>query len=355
MLHLDEALEPSPCLKGGVVMKFDNSGIDMEQFCSFIENSFPIGGIDRLQFIPKGEEGYGYLVEAKDGEVYFARAHQKQANLDFSLALTATSALHYQYQKAYVVAPILTFNKQSFELFGNKVVSLFPFIKGTSLYDEGEFVRDIDGIAEMIADLHTVDSRDFPQLPVAKFENPFEKTILQLLKVSELQGFRHEYQQKTAALLLRERADIEATLKKMRRMQQSFSKLELEYTLTHGDPNFANILRDEEGKLHLIDWGELAVSSIERDLMFFIEVDGEPLNFKQFLTSYMAHRPKAKFHPEIIEYYLYRWCLQEIADYGGRLILQSVSVDEMQHSWNELQPYLPISHQFIQERVEKLK
>jgi len=355
MLHQNEAPEPSPCLKGGQEMNFDNSGMELSEFCSFLVDTFPIGSVDKIKFIPKGEDGYGYQVETKDGSMYFAKVQAKSNDVHFSSALTAVSALHYQYQKAFVVAPISTFSNKSFELYGDKVVSLFPFIMGTSLYDEGEFVRHIDEIMEMMADLHSVDCREFPQLPVEKFENPFEKTILHLLMVAESREFHNEYQQKAAVLLLKEREDIEATLEKMRIMQQSFLKLSLEYTVTHGDPNFANILRDEEHTLHLIDWGELAISSIERDLMFFIEVDGNPLDFKRFLSSYMVHRPKANVHPEIIEFYLYRWCLQEIADYGSRLLLQNVSVEEMQHSWNELQPYLPITHQSIKDTIERIR
>lgn len=50
--------------------------------------------------------------------------------------------------------------------------------------------------------------------------------------------------------------------------------------------------------LHLIDWGEIVIAPVERDLMFFIETD-----FKRFLSSYLLHRANTIIHPEIFEFY----------------------------------------------------
>ena len=57
-------------------MKFDHSNMDTFELLTFaINNIFPIDGATNMEFIPKGEEGYCYSIEAKDESTYFIEAH----------------------------------------------------------------------------------------------------------------------------------------------------------------------------------------------------------------------------------------------------------------------------------------
>lgn len=327
-------------------MKADNSGIIIKQLAHFIETIYPIETINSIMFIPKGEEGYGYFVKTEKGKDYFLKI-QKPNDFDYLTALDAVSDLHFHYKLQYIVAPVRTLDNKSIVEFEGHLISLFPYIKGKSIYETGEFNKNLEQIAKMIADLHNINVKNFDQLPKEKFQNPFENTILKLLHKVEKDDYGSDfYKHKAAELLLKQRMDIEETLEKMKNLQRKLSEASIKFTLTHGDPNFANILRNENGSLNIIDWGEIAIAPIERDLMFFIEVDGKPLDFKSFLS---------KMNHEIFQFYLYRWCLQEIADYGSQILLQSSKTEIDKHSWIELQPYLPIPHQSIHEKVDEIK
>lgn len=337
-------------------MKIDNSGINITQLANFIDNTFSIGGIETIRFIPKGEEGYVYFVKTEDGNNFLLKIQKPNEHIDYFLAAKSVSCLHYYHKLHYVVAPIQTLDRKNIVKYEDKWLSLFPFIKGKSLYETGDFKWELDRIAKMMADLHNAGIETFDQLPKEKFQNPFEKTIVKLLYVSEHHDANsNRYQHMTAELFLKQKTDIEATLAKMREMQKKLSGTSINLAITHGDANFANILRDNEANLYLVDWGEIGIAPVERDMLSFIEVDGKPLDFKRFLSSYLVNRPQTLLNHEVFEFYLYRWCLQEIADYGSRILLQDSGTEECKHSWIELHPYLPISHQYIRERVSEIR
>ncbi|MBU7592777.1 phosphotransferase enzyme family protein [Metabacillus halosaccharovorans] len=335
-------------------MKFDNSGLNLKFLAQFIEENYQIGRIRSIRFIPKGEDGYCYSIKTDHNNHYFVKAQKSNEQLDFFNSLRFVSDLSCKYKKDYVVAPIQTSDQKSIVTFGNMWISLYPFIQGTSLYETSEFTSHLEQIAKMLADFHNVIIHN-DQLPKETFHNPFEKKILHLLNVTEKQDFSsNKCKSKTASLFIKEREDIEVTLEKMKTVQKQFSQRQFNQTITHGDPNFSNILRGPNEKLYFIDWGEIAFAPVERDLMFFLEVDGRPLDFEQFISTYLENRTDTSLHPEIFEFYLYRWCLQEIADYGYRLLVENNGVEEDEHSWKELRPYLPIPHLTIHDRIKNI-
>ncbi|MCM3439234.1 phosphotransferase [Metabacillus halosaccharovorans] len=335
-------------------MKFDNSGMNLKVLTQFIEDNYRIGSICSINFNPKGEDGYCYSIKTDRNNHYYAKAQKSNEHLDLFNSLRAVSDIRYKYKKDYIVAPIQSSQQKSIVTFDNMWISLYPFIQGTSLYETSEFTSHLEQIAKTLADFHNVSIHN-DQLPKETFQNLFEKKILLLLNVAEKQDFSlNLYKRKTASLFINERKDIKVTLEKMRTVQKQFSQRQFKQTITHGDPNFSNILCGSNEKLYFIDWGEIAFAPVERDLMFFLEVDGNPLDFEQFISTYLKNRPDTIIHPEIVEFYLYRWCLQEIADYGYRLLVENNGVEEDEHSWKELQPYLPIPHLSIQDRINNI-
>ncbi|WP_226530676.1 phosphotransferase [Metabacillus niabensis] len=335
-------------------MKFDDSGMNLEVLTQLIEDNYQIGSICSINFFPKGEGGYCYSIKTNRHNHYFIKAQRSNEHVDFSNSIRAVSDLRYKYKKDYVVAPIQTSQQKSIVTFDNMLISLYPFIHGTSLYETSEFTSHLEQIAKTLADFHNVSIHN-DQLPKETFQNPFEKIILHLLNVAEKQDFSsNKCKRETASLFIKERKDLEFILEKMRTVQKQFSQRQFKQTITHGDPNFSNILRGPDEKLYFIDWGEIAFAPVERDLMFFLEVDGKPLDFEQFISTYLKNRPDTIIHPEIVEFYLYRWCLQEIADYGYRLLVENNGEEEDEHSLKELQPYLPIPHLTIHDRINNI-
>ncbi len=152
--------------------------------------------------------------------------------------------------------------------------------------------------------------------------------------------------------MLAERTDILATLDKMRRLKPELGRLDLDRALTHGDPNWANILVDTSNNLLLIDWEDVALGPPERDLMFF--TDWGEGRFELFLRHYVETYGQVRLHEEAFAFYLYRWVVQEIADYSTRILFRNVYPEEDEHAWSELALYLPTRHEDIDASLRRI-
>nr|WP_283248444.1 phosphotransferase [Bacillus sp. FJAT-49711] len=312
----------------------------------FINHSFKIERGITIDFIPKGEEGYCYTLQTEMEKTYFVKAIKTER--DLFPALSAIHTLYNHDKKAYLLPPIPTKNGDVVVYFGPYQISIFPFIQGVSIYEGSLTLLDTEQIASMMADLHQYDKNRFEGLPCEQFDNPFEKDIFKILHTGKADTF---YRRRAKDLFVQEQEDILTTLNKMKKMQTELQALPLSFSITHGDPNYANIMRDLKGNLHLIDFGELAYGPIERDIMAFT---GNEF-FHSFLFEYYKFHPYAKLHVEVFEFYLYRWALQEIADFGSQIFFGSTGNEENEHAWEELQPYLPIPHKDIAKVLNDIK
>ncbi|MCR2820102.1 phosphotransferase [Lederbergia panacisoli] len=328
-------------------MKFDNSNIHRRHLLAYINQSYNIEEGVKIDFIPKGEEGYCYSIETKTGEEYFVKAIKTE--MDLATPLSAIHYLHFHEKKTYLLPPIQSKTGEVVIQYGAFQISIFPYITGESIYEGELSLDDTVGIARIMADFHRIDINKIPGIPNEQFDNPFEKNIVKILHTVENNDeVELIYRQQAKELFAKEQEDIRLTLNRMKIIQNHLQAFPLKYSITHGDPNYANIIRDTEGFLHVIDFGWLAYGPVERDIMAFTENEF----FQSFLLEYAKHNKDAKFNIEVFEFYLYRWALQEISDYGSQLFFGSTGDAEHEHAWNELQPYLPIPHTDIAKSLD---
>lgn len=309
----------------------------------------PIATIDR---VPKGEDADAYRAITIDGTPYFVRVQRGGPEVQMDVALAATAVLHAQCGLTAVVAPLPTTRGAFTSRLATSTVAVFPFIRGTSAYDHELGNADWQRLATIVAAVHDSGaSCRLPALPREAYDNPFAATIRNALQRADSAGVRWSpVQHQMAALLQAERADLEATMQQFARLGDQARLLAVDMVPTHGDPNLANVLQSDAGSLHLIDWGELAFGPRERDLMFFT---GD--RFAAFTQTYLAQTRSPRLHLDLFAFYLYRWALQEIADYTTRLLLETNDVDTRTHAWQEVQPYLPVPHAAIAAEVEAVR
>ena len=333
-------------------MKTEAPDIDHAQLIALLNAEYGLG-VTSLRFVPKGEEAYAYIASAHNGEQYFVRAQPWAATgTAWENVYTITHALHKEHQLFQVVAPRTTNANRRTVRFAQYVVAVFPFIDGTTLYQHGATDEDLRAAATLLAAIHRCGTALDPLgLPKETFGNPFEAPILTALAIAESRPQSPtSLQQDVCDLLTTERADILATLEHMQRLQAQAHALPIEWVLTHGDPNLDNFLKDQQGMVHLTDWGEVALGPPERDLSSFTGA-----NFETFLERYASLNPHLKLHHDLFTFYFYRWTMQEIADYATRILFRNLGPIEDRHAWAELQPYLPIQHDAIAEGVHNVQ
>ena len=225
--------------------------------------------IASLAFVPKGEDAFCYVAETAAGEQYFVRAKPAERGPEAEEIYEAVAALRDRLGIRAVLAPLRSAHGRFCWEYRGHVVTVYRFVAGTTVYDSGAASVHVTKAARIMAILHRSDYSFLPPLPLERFDNPFEPAIREALTAVTAMRPHSGYEQRIANCLLREQSDLIETFDRMRRMQRAIVRLRFQPVVTHGDPNWANLLVGPEGTLLMTDWGELALGPRERDLMFF--------------------------------------------------------------------------------------
>jgi spectinomycin phosphotransferase len=89
-----------------------------------------------------------------------------------------------------------------------------------------------------------------------------------------------------------------------------------ELVLCHADLHLANLLVTGEDRLAVVDWDGLSLAPRERDLCFFVTGDVSGHERARFFDGYGPVR----LDRATLAYYRWEWVVQELADYGGRVL-----------------------------------
>lgn len=108
------------------------------------------------------------------------------------------------------------------------------------------------------------------------------------------------------------------------------------WVVTHGEPHSANLIREPDGGLRLVDWDTVVVAPRERDLWMVLDRD---------LTGWDEYRAVAGGRVELdhaaLRLYRERWALGEICEYVARFGRPHEETEDTRAAWGELGAYLP--------------
>lgn len=334
-------------------MRLDTSGIDREQLARFVDDAYALE-IATLFFQPKGEASYSYIAADHSGTLWVIKVQASARVVDLEQRLRAVSFVHTERGFGQVVAPRHNRWGDCTSPYDRYTLSVYPFVEGEPIEPGRQTDEYLSGVASLLGTFHKY-GRTLPfPIPGETFDNPFEEPILHALRTVEAPGqLANPTQQRLRDLMLAQRSDLFTTLEKMRQVQAEARSLDLDWVLTHGDPNWANMLVDSSHTFHLLDWEDLALGPPERDLVFLS--DRETKRFEAILRRYLTTNGSVTLHPEVFAFYHYRWVVQEIADYTTRILFLNVDPAEDEHAWTELQPYLPADHAGIAAGIRQIQ
>lgn len=122
--------------------------------------------------------------------------------------------------------------------------------------------------------------------------------------------------------------------------------------ITHGDPNWANIMINKKGYIYFIDWDTIGLRPSEQDLLFFTgEIEEE------FFLEYSKYRKSLNILPELFGYYSFIWNFQEILEFSEKILKTNESLEQSKLDLIESKKYIiskDNKNQLI-ERMKKLK
>jgi Ser/Thr protein kinase RdoA (MazF antagonist) len=329
-------------------MKVDPLDIDKQALRQLLRVEYGLN-VATLTLLPEGEEGYSYVAETPSKMRYFVKVYDDLRPSNLNLRFQAAARLHMQCGLDYVVHPHGTKQGRFLSGFDKYAVAVFNFVEGATLAQRGFSDKDWAQVATMMASLHAnVHCPALPPLPEEQFEITFKDWLFDVLAAAQhTSPPANEHQRQTRTLLSSEKHDVLATLEKLEQLAEQARTRACQQSLTHGDFNPGNIVKDKQGDLHVIDWSKIAIGPPEQDLICFA---GE--RFESFLAQYVRaceHPPR--LHAEIFEYYIYFLILGGIADYGSWILLENANLAETQHAWGRLKQHLPIDHEYAQVQV----
>ena len=328
-------------------MKVDNA-FDKRELLQNLSTAYGLS-LQSITFFPEGEDSYGYIVSSENGEKYFVKASTSVPNS----CLQVASRLRNQCDISSIVAPLETQNRKLSVPWQNFRVSLFPFIEGTSRWDLWKVGKDftdaeLSQTAALLATIHGyTDTVASNNLRVAAYDLPLRQELHRVLEAPRKISPQNGYQKQLLDAIAQHRSNIFQTLERYDSLGRSASALQTPFVITHGDPTPGNLIIDAGNRLHIIDWDGVCLGPPEKDLVSFT---GE--RFEVVLERYLAERQHDVFlHADIFGFYIYEWTLNEIRDYGTKILFKNNDAQQNEYDWESLQDYLPPNQELMEDGI----
>ena len=328
-------------------MKVDNT-FDKTELKKSLSTAYALP-LQSITFFPEGEDSYGYIVMSETGEKYFVKASTSVPDI----CLQAALRLRHQGNISGIVAPLETKGGALSIPWRGFRVSLFPFVEGKSRWDLWKVGKDftdteLSQTAALLATIHgSTDAITLNNLTVAKYDLPLRHELHTVLEAPEKIPARNGYQKRLLETIVQHRSEVLQTLERYDALGRSATAQQTLFVITHGDPTPGNLILDTENQLHLIDWDGVCLGPPEKDLVSFT---GE--RFEIVLEEYLTGRQRdVSLHTDIFGFYIYEWTLNEIRDYGTKILFKNNDVQQNEYDWESLQDYLPPNQALMEDGI----
>ena len=218
-----------------------------------------------------------------------------------------------------VVAPVSTAAGELFAAIDGFALILYPYVRGKSAWKMSLTAPQWRNWGQTLRAIH--DTAVSAQLEPALEREVFGFKWLDLLERVETAVQNYAYSGDVAAAmarLWRENArEIDRARSRYLALGEKLSAQTPPFVLCHADIHTANIIIDQRGEIHIVDWDETLTAPKERDLMFFLFDGHSPIETEAFFAGY----GDSSVDWLALAYYKYDWVLQEFGDYGERVFL----------------------------------
>ncbi len=294
-----------------------------------------------LTFVPKGELNLAYVVHCSDGSRYFAKlmpnSQVSQAmldNLDNYLAITAE--LRHRQLLASVVAPLATADGRLHTEFAAIPLTLFPYIAG----DQPQFGTDTwpdklrNQLARDVAALHlATDQLRSPLSTTSAFDVSYVSELERgLAALDDVGPDSRPTQQQLRDLLLPHRPTLAAHIEHLLALYRTAMSKQPELVLCHTDIHQLNLIIDEQGNAHILDWENATLAPAEHDLQAFTDS-----RFAHFLQVYWQAGGVRQIDPDQFAFYNYYRCLGDLTLWVVRILFEDNDPAQDAHDLSYIQ------------------
>lgn len=197
-------------------------------------------------------------------------------------------------------------------------------------------------VAELVGRLHA-----FSPAPSStpRWEPPhWTEALHQLLDSADGRWTDGPYGEPARTLLARSAAGAEALLRHFERLVRRLAASDQPWVITHGEPHAGDVIVDDTGGMHLIDWDDTCLAPRERDLRILLYGHHQaPLGWENHavVAAYQRTAGPVQPRPFVLELFRAEWALAAIQDSQFFRRPHRETTDTARR-WRELQTYLPV-------------
>lgn len=291
----------------------------------------------QITFFPGGEDAYGYTVTEASGERYYLKVYRRELNWDAVLGIPLWL---YQQGLTSVVHAQPTTSGRLYVPFQPFTLALYPFVSGLDATKKPLDAAQLIELGRFLARLHAM------QPPIPADVEPFDcthcETYVRVLdSLTGAAASSDPYQRDLAAILIPLSDRLWRELENFKASASTARQENAPFVLCHGDPSMGNVITS--GKhVSVIDWDGIIHAPKERDLMHF-GADDQPDSAPVF-QGYAEAAGALEINPTIIRYYRHQWNIQEVADFGSRILFDDTAdVEQKAHDLAKMREFLDYS------------
>ncbi len=293
--------------------------IDKERLISTLRQSYHLPTLS-ITFLPLGNDATAWIfrIDTMDDATYLLKL--KRGPIESA----SLSVPHYLYNHGFaaVVAPLPAANGQLAAPCGDFTLILYPFIVGETGMALGLAPTQWQAFGLLLKQLHTTSPSDklLPQLRRESFTLYWYEIMQTLEQRIASRQSTDPIAQALAAIWQERHAKIWSIVERTMTLGRQLQAAPPPFVLCHADIHTANLLVDPDGALHIVDWDGVMLAPKERDLMF---VTKRAVIQQPHERSFFAGYGDVTIDPVAFAYYRYEWVVQELADYGRRILLMA--------------------------------
>lgn len=300
----------------------DDPGLNSQRIAAVLAAEYDVPAAT-VTFLPLGHDPYAavYEVGARDGTPYFLKVRFGPV---FEPGLAVPRAL-IERGVPNILAPMRT---RSGALWcplgsGDDTVVLYPYIRGQNAADVGLNAQQWREFGASLRAVHDngVEESFRDQLRTEDFTIPSAALVRQMGAIAANTAFESPAATAFAAFWREHAARIDEMLQRAETLGRTLQAKSFRTGLCHSDIHTANILVDDDGRIHLIDWDSPLIAPRERDLLFVIGSriarTVEPEDEAAFFAGYGP----VTIDPEALNYYRYERIIEDLGEFGKSVFI----------------------------------
>jgi thiamine kinase-like enzyme len=178
----------------------------------------------------------------------------------------------------YINYPIQTTDNRFCLEREDKYLILFNYIKGENTWD-----YDVEEVYKRLIDIHKLSGK------ITEGVNKEDFSIIYSERFEETLG-----RYKDLGIIKENFVDIWRYWNEFKELSMELSQRKFKLFLTHGDA-FGNIIKDGK-ELYIIDWDDLILAPLERDLWFFVSNDAVVNLYKEAFEDFSLNQTLIKYY-----------------------------------------------------------